>query len=96
MNHDTPVSLYIVTQPNDKAGLLADTMDFKKSKDGTTTLKPSYKHHLLCMIDEFPSLGKLEILPESLAFLAGYSLKFYLICKGINQPKKLRNGLWPR
>ena len=38
-------------------------------------------------MDEFPSLGKLDILQESLAFLAGYGIKFYLICQDINQLK---------
>ena len=31
------------------------------------------------MIDEFPALGKLEILQESLAFVASYGIKCYLI-----------------
>lgn len=109
MNYDTPVSLYIVTQPNDKARLrplirvllnmivrlLADKMDFEKSDDGITKLKPSFKHRLLCMIDEFPSLGKLEILQESLAFVTGYGLKFYLICQDINQLKSREMGYGP-
>jgi type IV secretion system protein VirD4 len=28
--------------------------------------QPTYKHKLLAMIDEFPALGKLEILQQSL------------------------------
>jgi type IV secretion system protein VirD4 len=44
-----------------------------------------YKHRLLLMLDEFPSMGKLDILKESLAFLAGYGIKAYLICQDINQ-----------
>ena len=47
---------------------------------------------VLCMIDEFPSLGKLDILQESLAFVAGYGLKFYLICQDINQLKSRERG----
>jgi type IV secretion system protein VirD4 len=39
--------------------------------------KPAYKHKLLAMIDEFPVLGKLGILQESLAFVAGYGIKCY-------------------
>ena len=81
MHYVDPVSLYIVTKPNDKARLkplvrivvnmivrlLADKLDFENGRP-----KPSYKHRLLAMIDEFPALGKLEILQESLAFVAGY------------------------
>ena len=110
MNHQSPVSLYIVTQPNDKARLqplvrvmmnmivrlLADKMEFERVDDGKgntyVKTKKTYKHRLLCMIDEFPSLGKLDILQESLAFVAGYGLKFYLICQDINQLKCEKKG----
>ena len=57
--------------------------------------KKSYKHRLLGMIDEFPSLGKLDILQESLAFVAGYGIKFYLICQDINQLKSRETGYGP-
>ncbi|MCC5791323.1 MAG: type IV secretory system conjugative DNA transfer family protein [Legionellaceae bacterium] len=113
MHHTNPVSLYIVTQPNDKARLqplvrvmlnmvvrlLADKMEFERVEDGqgyyTVQTKKTYKHRLLCMIDEFPSLGKLDILQESLAFVAGYGLKFYLICQDINQLKSRERGYGP-
>ena len=104
MNYIDPVSLYIVTQPNDKARLrplvrvmvtmvvrkLADKMDFEKGRP-----KARYKHRLLMMLDEFPTLGKLEILQESLAFVAGYGIKCYLICQDINQLKSRENGYGP-
>ncbi|KTD38614.1 conjugal transfer coupling protein TraG [Legionella nautarum] len=113
MNHESPVSLYIVTQPNDKdrlqplvrlilnviVRLLADKMEFERVKNekGEITVRPkkTYQHRLLCMIDEFPSLGKLDILQESLAFVAGYGLKFYLICQDINQLKSRERGYGP-
>ncbi len=47
------------------------------------------------MLDEFPSLGKLEILQESLAFVAGYGIKCYLICQDINQLKSRESGYGP-
>jgi type IV secretion system protein VirD4 len=101
MHHDDPVSLYIVTQPNDKARLRplvrilvnmivrlsADKMEFK---DGLPVAR--YRHRLLVMLDEFPSLGRLEILQESLAFVAGYGIKCYLICQDINQLKSRETG----
>lgn len=104
MNHDNPVSLYIVTQPNDKARLrplvrilvnmiirlLADEMTFEKGRPVA-----HYKHRLLAMLDEFPSLGKLEILQESLAFVAGYGIKCYLICQDLNQLKSRETGYGP-
>lgn len=128
MSHDYPVSLYIVTQPNDKARLrplvrvmvnmivrlLADKMEFERAQAempiwrkalswlGFTQTqstfvraKKGYKHRLLGMLDELPSLGKLEILQESLAFVAGYGIKFYLICQDINQLKSRETGYGP-
>jgi hypothetical protein len=96
-----PVSLYIITQPNDKDRLrplvrivvnmivrrLADKMEFQNGRP-----KPTYKHKLLAMIDEFPTLRKLEILQESLAFVAGYGIKCYLISQDINQLKSRETG----
>lgn len=101
MHADDPVSLYIVSQPNDKARLrplvrvmvnmivrlLADKMDFENGRPVA-----HYKHRLLMMLDEFPSLGKLEIMQESLAFVAGYGIKCYLICQDINQLKSRETG----
>jgi type IV secretion system protein VirD4 len=104
MHYVDPVSLYIVTKPNDKARLkplvrivvnmivrlLADKLDFENGRP-----KPSYKHRLLAMIDEFPALGKLEILQESLAFIAGYGIKCYLISQDIAQVKSRETGYGP-
>jgi type IV secretion system protein VirD4 len=104
MHYVDPVSLYIVTKPNDKARLkpvvrivvnmivrlLADRIEFENGRP-----KPSYKHRLLAMIDEFPALGKLEILQESLAFVAGYGIKCYLITQDIAQLKSRETGYGP-
>ncbi|MBI2772565.1 MAG: type IV secretory system conjugative DNA transfer family protein [Burkholderiales bacterium] len=94
MNLDQPVSLYLVVPPSDKDRLkplirlivnqvvrgLTEKMEFA---DGRSVA--SYKHRLLLMIDEFPSLGKLDVFEESLAFIAGYGLKAYLIIQDISQ-----------
>ena len=104
MHSDDPVTLYIVTQPNDKdrlrplvrvlvnmvVRLLADKMDVENGRPVA-----HYKHRLLMMLDEFPSLGKLQILQESLAFVAGYGIKCYLICQDINQLKSRETGYGP-
>jgi type IV secretion system protein VirD4 len=104
MHSDDPVTLYIVTQPNDKdrlrplvrvmvnmvVRLLADKMDFENGRPVA-----HYKHRLLMMLDEFPSLGKLQILQESLAFVAGYGIKCYLICQDLNQLKSRETGYGP-
>lgn len=94
MNHEKPVSLYIVVPPSDKDRLkplvrllinqivrsLTQTMSFK---DGESVRH--YRHRLLLMLDEFPSLGKLDIFQESLAYIAGYGLKAYLITQDLSQ-----------
>ncbi|HFC8601703.1 TPA: conjugal transfer protein TraG [Neisseria gonorrhoeae] len=104
MNDEDPVSLYIITQPNDKARLRplvrilinmiirlsVDKMDFENGRP-----KVHYKHKMLAMLDEFPSLGKLEIMQESLAFIAGYGIKCYLICQDLNQLKSRETGYGP-
>src|SRR5260370_1565008 len=101
MHNESPVSLYIVTHPNDKerlrplvrivvnmiVRLLADKMAFENGRP-----RPTYKHKLLAMIDEFPALGKLEILQQSLAFVARYRIKCYLIAQDINQLKIRETG----
>jgi type IV secretion system protein VirD4 len=94
MNDDRPVSLYLVVPPSDKDRLrplirliinqivrgLTEKMEFK---DGRSVA--GYKHRLLLMLDEFPSLGKLDVFEESLAFIAGYGMKAYLIIQDISQ-----------
>jgi type IV secretion system protein VirD4 len=94
MNRDMPVSLYLVVPPSDKDRLrplirliitqivraLTEKMQFK---DGRSVA--GYKHRLLLMLDEFPSLGKLDVFEESLAFIAGYGLKAYLIIQDMSQ-----------
>ena len=128
MNDESPVSLYVVTQPADKERMrplvriltnamvrqLADKMEFERIKKSMplwrrllsmvgikqyatsfVRTKITYKHRLLGMMDEFPTLGKLPVLQEALAFLAGYGIKFYLICQDLNQLKSRDIGYGP-
>jgi type IV secretion system protein VirD4 len=108
MNSEKPVSLYIITQPTDKdrlkplvrvminmiIRLQAKDMEYITTAEGTKA-KGNYKHRQLLMIDEFPSLGKLGILQESLAFIAGYGMKAYLITQDINQLRSRETGYGP-
>ena len=91
MSSDRPVSLYLVVPPSDKDRLkplirlivnqtvrtLAAGLPANNSDDS--------RQQLLMMIDEFPALGKLDILQEALAFIAGYGIKAYLICQDLSQ-----------
>jgi type IV secretion system protein VirD4 len=98
MRNDRPISLYLVVKPVDKDRLrpfvrlfitqvirrLADEMKFK---DGEQV--KNYKHRLLLMLDEFPSLGRLQVFEEAIGFIAGYGLKSYLITQDISQLHKI-------
>jgi type IV secretion system protein VirD4 len=45
----------------------------------------SNRHRLLLLIDEFPSLNRMEIFADALSYMAGYGLKAYLITQDIRQ-----------
>ncbi|MBU2791530.1 type IV secretory system conjugative DNA transfer family protein [Acidithiobacillus caldus] len=93
---DRPVSLYLVTSPEDKGRLkplirlilnqIASqfTAEERLVADGGR-IKCRGKHRLLLLLDEFPSLGKMDIFQDSIAFLAGYNVKLYLITQDIAQ-----------
>lgn len=97
MNGDKPVSLYMVVSPADIDRLkpimriiltqflrrMTERMEFENGEH-----KKSYKHKMLLLLDELPALGKMEILESSLAFMAGYGIKAYLIIQDINQLRK--------
>jgi type IV secretion system protein VirD4 len=94
MNHDSAVSCYLVVNPNDQLRLmpltrlvltqiiftLAAKMDFK---DGRSS--EGYKHRLLLLLDEFPSLGKMDLFERALGFIGGYGLKSYIMVQGLPQ-----------
>jgi type IV secretion system protein VirD4 len=43
------------------------------------------RHRLLFLMDEFPSLGRLEFFETQLAFLAGYGVQAFLIVQDLSQ-----------
>lgn len=94
MDLDSPVSLYLVVRPNDIQRLkplvrllinqiISRRTEKMEFKDGRTV--KHYKNRLLLLIDEFPSLGRLEIFESALAYIAGYGLKAYLIVQDLEQ-----------
>jgi type IV secretion system protein VirD4 len=94
MNHEDPVSCYLVINPNDQLRLmpltrlvltqiiftLAAKMDFADGRSAET-----YKHRLLLLLDEFPSLGKMDLFERALGFIGGYGLKAYIMVQGLPQ-----------
>jgi type IV secretion system protein VirD4 len=93
VNDDRPVSLYLVVPPSDKIRLrrlirlmftmVVNRLTERMAFDGSEQRKN--KHRLLFLIDEFPSLNRMEIFADALSYMAGYGLKAYLITQDIRQ-----------
>lgn len=95
MNHDRPVSLYILVAGSDKVrlrplvrlmlttimrGLTGVNIEYRDGKPTTP-----HQHRLLLMLDEFPSLGKLAVIEDALAKCAGFGIKAYLVMQDREQ-----------
>jgi type IV secretion system protein VirD4 len=93
VNHELPVSLYLVVPPSDKIRLrplirLMFTMTVNRLTERMVFEGAEQKrnrHRLLLLIDEFPSLNRMEIFADALSYMAGYGLKAYLITQDIRQ-----------
>ena len=88
-----PVSLYLVVPPSDisRTKPLIRLILNQIGRRLTETLPEvggSPKRTLLFMLDEFPALGRLEFFETSLAFLAGYGVRAFLIAQSLNQIEK--------
>lgn len=97
MQHEKPVSLYLIVPPSDKERLrplirlfvtfamrrLTEEMRFE---DGAQAR--GYVHQLLMLIDELASLRKLDCIQDGLAFVAGYGIQLYLIFQDTVQVKE--------
>lgn len=94
MNRENPMSLYIVTSPEDLSRLrpiirllkstilrkLCKNLEFVNGES-----QKAYKHKLLIMWDEFPSFGKVDIVEKCLAYMSGYGMKAYIIIQDFEQ-----------
>ena len=94
MNADAPASLYLVVPPSDLARtrpivrLMLNQIGRRLTESMQVGDKTAYKHRLLLLLDEFPSLGRLDFFETALAFIAGYGLKAFLIAQSLNQLEK--------
>lgn len=95
MNADRPVSLYLVVNPANKDRMrplmrlvinqiVRGLVGVQIKYEGGREVAP-HKHRMLLMLDEFPSYGRLDVFQESLAYIAGYGIKAYLIMQDISQ-----------
>jgi len=92
MNSDNPVSLYLVVPPSDiertKPLMRLILNQFGRrltEKIAFTNDRKQYRHRLLMMLDEFPSLGRLGFFESELAYMAGYGIKCVMIAQSLNQ-----------
>lgn len=46
------------------------------------------RQRVMFMLDEFPALGRLDFFESTLAFVAGYGIKAFLIAQSLNQIEK--------
>lgn len=92
-----PVSLYLVVPPSDISrtkplvrlilNQIGRRLTEQLHAQGMET-DGAARHKLLMMLDEFPALGRLDFFETSLAFLAGYGVRAFLIAQSLNQIEK--------
>lgn len=97
-----PVSLYLVVPPSDISRTkplvrlilnqigrrLTEELPDAGEANRTAVCHSGTRHRLLMMLDEFPALGRLDFFETSLAFLAGYGVRAFLIAQSLNQIEK--------
>lgn len=98
MAAEKPSSLYIVIPPGQLqplapllrimiiqcVQLLTPEMDYTGN-----TNKVKFNHRLLMLLDEFPAIGKMEILEKAIGFVAGYGMKMMLVVQSLDQLNKI-------
>ncbi|PXA86571.1 conjugal transfer protein TraG [Nostoc sp. 3335mG] len=88
-----PLSLYLVVPPSDISRtkplvrLILNQIG-RRLTERLPSEEQGRRHKLLMMLDEFPALGRLDFFETSLAFLAGYGVRAFLIAQSLNQIEK--------
>ena len=91
---DKPVSLYLVIPPSDISRtkplvrLILNQIGRRLTEELVVSGESKPNRQLLLMLDEFPALGRLDFFESSLAFMAGYGLRAFLISQSLNQIEK--------
>ena len=94
MKADKPVSLYLVIPPSDISRtkplvrLILNQIGRRLTEALVVSGESKPPRQLLLMLDEFPALGRLDFFESSLAFMAGYGLRAFLISQSLNQIEK--------
>ncbi len=90
MQAERPVSLYLVVPPSDisRTKPLVRLILNQIARRLTETLPSAdaaSRRRLLLMLDEFPALGRLDFFETSLAFMAGYGVRAFLVAQSLHQ-----------
>jgi type IV secretion system protein VirD4 len=90
MGAERPVSLYLVVPPSDisRTKPLVRLILNQIARRLTETLplkNAASSPRLLLMLDEFPALGRLDFFESSLAFMAGYGVRAFLVAQSLHQ-----------
>jgi len=90
---EAPVSLYLVVPPSDISRTkplvrLVLNQIGRRLTEHLHAENNAGRRKLLMMLDEFPALGRLDFFETSLAFLAGYGVRAFLIAQSLNQIEK--------
>ena len=91
---ERPLSLYLVIPPSDISRtkplirLVLNQIGRRLTERLEHTGSGARGHQLLMMLDEFPALGRLDFFETSLAFMAGYGIRAFLIAQSLNQIEK--------
>ncbi|WP_278377374.1 conjugal transfer protein TraG [Sphingobium yanoikuyae] len=89
-----PCSLYLVIPPSDISRtkplirLILNQIGRRLTERLDQSPTQHNRHNLLMMLDEFPALGRLDFFETSLAFMAGYKIRAFLIAQSLNQIEK--------
>lgn len=93
LHHEKPVSLYLVVSPTDVnrvrpllrlilnliVSRLCERMEFENGE------QKKAPRRLLMLMDEFTSIGKMEVINKSIAYAAGYGINYLLVIQNIEQ-----------
>jgi type IV secretion system protein VirD4 len=94
MTAEHAVSLYLVVPPSDISRtrplvrLILNQIGRRLTESLDHVDGAPRRHKLLLMLDEFPALGRLDFFETSLAFLAGYGVRAFLVAQSLHQLDK--------
>ena len=86
-----PASLYLVVPPSDLSRtkpLIRLILNQIARRLCEELPEGQDRRQTLLMLDEFPALGRLDFFETSLAFMAGYGVRAFLIAQSLNQVEK--------